>query len=265
MLLSLHSIVRREADRMRLHPIAARAVLATGFLLLSGSSTASLLSFTSLAAFDAAIAALSGVETVDFDAVPAGTTFPTGTGTAGITFTYAIAGPSTLQVSDTFGTTSGTNYLGLDNPDTAFYLGDSFTINFGHTVHAVGLYLIAGNDAQAGDMMLSVAGGSVGNSAIADTLVSDGQAFYVGLLETNPALGFTSATVTGVLSGQAFLAFTVDDITFDGASAVPEPGTQGLLLVGLAALFALRRAKYRDASHTDHTPVTRTCRSVFRA
>ena len=239
---------------MRLHPIAARAVVATGFLLLSGSSTASLLSFTSLAAFDAAIAALSGVETVDFDAVPAGTTFPTGTGTAGITFTYAIAGPSTLQVSDTFGTTSGTNYLGLDNPDTAFYLGDSFTINFGHTVHAVGLYLIAGNDAQAGDMMLSVAGGSVGNSAIADTLVSDGQAFYVGLLETNPALGFTSATVTGVLSGQAFLAFTVDDITFDGASAVPEPGTQGLLLVGLAALFALRRAKYRRCiTHRSHS------------
>lgn len=238
---------------MRLHGIAARAVLASALLFITSSSTAALLSFTSLAAFDTAIAGLSGIETVDFDAVPVGTTFPTGTGTGGLTFSYAIAGPSTLQVSDTFGTTSGTNYLGLDNPDTAFYLGDSFTINFGHTVHAIGLYVIAGNDAQAGDMTLSVAGGSVGNSAIPDTLVSDGQAFYLGLLETDPALGFTSATVTGVLSGQAFLAFTADDITFDGATtAIPEPGTQGLLLAGLAALLALRGASRRHASHAGH-------------
>jgi hypothetical protein len=243
---------------MSLNAIAARVVLAAGLLLISGSSTATLLSFTSLAAFDAAIAGLSDIQTVDFDAVPAGTTFPTGTGTGGITFTYAIAGPSTLQVSNTFGTTSGTNYLGLDNPDTAFYLGDSFTINFGHTVHAIGLYLIAGNDAQAGDMMLSAGGGSVGNSAIADTLVSDGQAFFLGLVQTDLALGFTSATVTGVLSGQAFLAFTADDITFDGGRSrgVPEPGTQVLLLIGLAALFALRRAKHRAASHPGHAEVS---------
>ena len=58
-----------------------------------------------------------------------------------------IAGPSTLRVGNTFGTTSGTNYLGLDNPDTAFYLGDSFEIDFHRTVHAVGLYVIAGSDA----------------------------------------------------------------------------------------------------------------------
>ena len=230
---------------MGVHGFAGRAAAVMGFLLISGSATAALMSFTSKAAFDAAIVVLSGVQTVNFDSVPAGTTFPTGTGTAGITFTYAIAGPSTLQVSNTFGTTSGSNYLGLDNPDTAFYLGDSFTINFGHTVHAIGLYLIAGNDAQAGDMLLSVAGGSVGNSAFPDTLVSDGQAFYVGLLETDPALGFNSATISGVLSGDAFLAFTVDDITFDGGRAVPEPGTRGLLLLGLAALSAMRCALTR--------------------
>jgi hypothetical protein len=218
-----------------------RAAVVTCLLLITFAANASLMSFTSRAAFDAAIAGLSDVNTEDFEAVAAGTTFPTGSGTDGITFTYSIAGPSTLQVSNTFGTTSGTNYLGLDNPDTAFYLGDSFTIEFGHTVHAVGLYVITGSDAQAGDMMLSVAGGSVGNSAIADTLVSDGQAFYLGLLETDPALGFTSSTVSGVPAGGAFLAFSVDDITFDGAiPTVPEPGMPGLLLIGLAMLFALR-------------------------
>jgi len=210
----------------------------------AGVSEATLTSFTSKSGFDAAIAGLSASQTVDFEAVATGTLFPTGTGTGGLTFTYAIAGPSTLQVSSMFGTTSGANYLGLDNPDTAFYLGDSFTIDFNRTVHAVGLYVIAGSDAQAGDMQLSVAGGAVTNSAVADTLVSDGQAFYLGLVESDPGLGFTSAVVTGVISTpNAFLAFTVDDITSAtrGTEAVPEPGTWVLLLTGLGLVSALAR------------------------
>jgi hypothetical protein len=167
-----------KGDLMNVRRLSALAVV-TGCLLFNGTANATLSSYTSKAAFDAAIAGLS-VETVDFDSVASGTTFPTGTGTGGLTFIYAIAGPSTLMVSSTFGTTSGTNYLGLDNPDTVFYLGDSFTINFNRTVLAVGLYVIAGSDAQAGDIQLSVDGGSVFNSAIADTLVSDGQASYLG-------------------------------------------------------------------------------------
>jgi len=212
----------------------------------AGVSEATLTGFTSKSDFDAAIAGLSASQTVDFEAVAAGTLFPTGTGTGGLTFTYSIAGPSTLQVSDTFGTTSGANYLGLDNSDTAFYLGDSFTIDFNRTVHAVGLYVIAGRDAQAGDIQLSVAGGAVTNSALADTLVSDGQAFYLGLVESDPGLGFTSAVVMGVISTpNAFLAFTVDDITSAtrGTEAVPEPGTWVLLLTGLGLVSAL--ARYR--------------------
>ena len=219
--------------------IGTLSVLA-GCLLGAGSAQAALSGFTSKASFDAAIGGLSAAQTVDFDAVAAGTTFASGAGTGGLTFSYSIAGPSTLQVSDTFGTTSGLNYLGLDNPDTAFYLGDSFTINFNRTVHAVGLYLIAGRDAQAGDMQLSVAAGSVLNSASADRLVSDGQAFYLGLVESDSNLGFTSATVQMVLTPNAFLAITADDIT-SAVSAVPEPGTWALMLGGLGALTTLRR------------------------
>ena len=215
---------------MKFQRLIALATVA-GCLWASGSAHAVLTSFTSKAAFDAAIAGMSAAQTVDFESDAAGTTFASGTGTGGLTFIYSIAGPSTLQVSDTFGTTSGSNYLGLDNPDTAFYLGDSFTINFNRTVHAVGLYVIAGSDAQAGDMMLSVAAGSVSNSAIADTLVSDGQAFYLGLVESDVGLGFTSATLSGVFIPNAFLAFTTDDIT-SAVSAVPEPETWGLMLVG---------------------------------
>ena len=229
---------------MKIRRLGALAIVA-GWLLVNGSANSTLSSYTSKAAFDAAIAGMSVVQTVDFDSVPSGTTFPTGSGTGGLTFSYSIAGPSTLMVSSTFGTTSGSNYLGLDNPDTAFYLGDSFTIVFDHAVLAVGLYLIAGSDAQAGDMQLSVVAGSVFNSAIADALVSDGQAFYLGLVESDPGLGFTSATVSGTFIQDAFLAFTADDITSasNERTPVPEPGTWGLMLIGLAALSVRARRR----------------------
>jgi hypothetical protein len=218
--------------------------LLVGAMALPGIATAGFTSFTTKASFDAAIAGLGGVQTVNFDALASGTTFASGTGTGGLTFTYAIAGPSTLEVSSTFGTTSGANYLGLDNPDTAFYLGDSFTINFNRTVQAVGLYVIAGSDAQAGDMQLSAGGGSTFNSAAFDVLVSDGQAFYLGLVQSDPTLGFTTATVQMTFTPGAFLAVTVDDITSAGVPAVPEPETWALLVAGLAAV-ALRRKRRR--------------------
>ena len=227
---------------MRMTRLAASAA-AAGLMLIAASAQAAVTGFTSKAAFDAAIAGLSAAQTVDFESVPSGTTFASGTGTGGLTFVYAIAGPSTLQVSSTFGTTSGTNYLGLDNPDTAFYLGDSVTINFNRTVHAVGLYVIAGSDAQAGDMVLSVAGGAIGNSAVADTLVSDGQAFYLGLVESDIGSGFSSATLAGTFTPNAFLAFTTDDIT-SAVSAVPEPASWGLMLAGVGVLsFVARRRR----------------------
>ena len=210
-------------------------------VLCIGNADAALSGFTTKGAFDAASAGLGSVQTVDFDSVAAGTLFASGTGTGGLTFTYAIPGYS-MEVSNTFGTTSGSNYLGLDNPDTAFYLGDSFTINFNRTVHSVGLYLVTGGDTQAGDLELSTSAGSVLNSATADVLVSDGQAFYLGLVESDPGLGFTSATVRGLVSPGAFVAFTVDDIT-SAVSGVPEPGTWGLMLLGLGALAAQSRRK----------------------
>ena len=224
--------------------IGAASALAV-CLMGPGSAQAGLSGVTSKAAFDTAIAGFSGNQTVNFDSVASGTLFASGCGTGGLTFTYSIAGPSTLQVSSTFGTTSGANYLGLDNPDTAFYLGDSFTINFNRTVHAVGLYLIAGSDARAGDIRLSVAGGSVFNSGSPDRLVSDGFAYYLGLIESDIGSGFTSATVQMVLAPNAFLAVTADDITsaVKVTSAVPEPGTWALMLGGLGALGALRRRR----------------------
>ncbi|HJV63002.1 MAG TPA: PEP-CTERM sorting domain-containing protein [Albitalea sp.] len=219
-----------------------QALCALSLALCAGASHAALTAFTSRSAFDAAISGLAAVQTEDFEGLSAGTTFASGAGANGLTYSYAIPGYS-LQVSDTFGTTSGVNYLGLDNPDTAFYLGDSFTIGFGRTVQAVGLYLITGSDAQAGDLQLSVASGSVFNSATPDTLVSDGQAFFLGLVESDPGQGFTTATVSGIPSGDAFLAFSADDITSATVSAVPEPSSWALMGAGLGLLAWCRRRR----------------------
>ncbi len=206
-------------------------------LVLSGACRAAPTGYQSQSDFAAAIASMSGVQTVDFESVPSGTTFASGTGTGGLVFTYDIPGYQ-LQVSSTFGTTSGTNYLGLDNPDTAFYLGDSFTISFGRTVDAAGLYLIAGNDAEPGDLELSTATAGVFNGTTPLTLV-DGKAYFLGLVDS---AGFDSITITGVPDGGAFLPFSADDIT-SAVTSVPEPGAPALLLAGLALLGVLARRR----------------------
>lgn len=226
---------------MQSTPCGKLAVFAA-LLALSAACRATPTGYQSEADFAAAISGLSGAQTVDFESVPTGTTFASGSGTGGLTFTYAIAGQA-LQVSSTFATTSGTQYLGLDNTDTAFYLGDSVTIHFGRSVAAAGLYLIAGNDAQPGDLELSTASASVFNGATAVDLV-DGKAYFIGLVD---AAGFESITISGIPSGDAFLPFSADDIT-SAVASVPEPGMSALMLAGLGLLGVLARRRFEASS-----------------
>jgi hypothetical protein len=96
-----------------------------------------------------------GTVRVDFDAalpaggLPAGVTILSGSGQ--VISASMVALPAEVDyVSDSF------------DSDVLVPWPHHLTINFNRTVHAVGLYVIAGSDAQAGDMMLSVGAGSVG-------------------------------------------------------------------------------------------------------
>lgn len=100
----------------------------------------------------------SCLQTVNFDAALADTLIPSGSAFGGITFDYTI-GTSTLKITDAWGTSSSPNSLGLDSADDAFRGGDAFDMTVDRTVHALGLYVFAG------DLTLSIGtGGSVSNA-----------------------------------------------------------------------------------------------------
>jgi len=213
-------------------------------------ANASILNFDSQADYLAELAALGYVDqqTVNFESRPAGTTIPSGGAVGGVTFTYSISSEQ-IAVHDNFSTTSPFNYIGLDNSDGAFVFGDSFTMTFDRVIHAVGLYVIAEPATiLAGDFILQTDAGNAANSAGRDQVLSDGEAFFIGLIATDFSLGFSDATLAAAFmpgAGEDFL-FNVDDIT-SAVNPVPLPGALTLLGSGLMVFFAIRR-KYNRLS-----------------
>jgi len=222
---------------------SASLFAALALLVFPGASHGAVSAYTSQSSFLAATAGDLQPQTVNFDNLPALTLFPSGSGTGGLTFSYALSGTPvpTLQVDTGFSTTSGSNYLGLNNGNGAFYTGtqDGFTIQFNHPVNAVGLYVIAGGGVAAGDFTLTLAQGSVSNSGVPDVVFADGStAFYLGLVSSGSNASFSSATLSSGTPTSQFYAFNVDDIS-SAVSPVPEPASVWLMVLGLGLLSRL--------------------------
>lgn len=224
-------------------------------LAVSMDAHAGLIGYESRSAFDLAIAGMSATST-DFEAAGAGAVYGAGAGPAGSGFTLNYTSGSesglTPTTSSQFWTTSGSTYLGLDNPDSAFEAGDSLTFNFASGVHAFGLYVIGTSDIGPGDITLAVGGASVANGLFADLQDGAGSfAFFLGLV-SDDASTFSSVTLNNLTPGDArFLEIAVDDVVLARSNGgpgnpggdVPEPGTLFLSLAGMLALGVIARRR----------------------
>ncbi len=225
--------------------------IAAGLLFfICSPAPAAIIGYQSQAGFNAAIAGWSSTST-NFDSTSTGTMYAPGTGPSGSGMTFTLSGPDApaLQptVSDQFWTTSGTKYLGLNNADTAFQVGDFLTINFGTAVQAFGLFIIGGGDLLGGDISLDTGANSIFNAASAEFGDGNGSyAYFLGFV-SNDASTFNSVTLRYTsLQPPALLPIALDDMVLasnDGDTPIPVPATTPLILMGLLLIYLNVRRK----------------------
>lgn len=214
------------------------------------SSFATPMFFNSRTLFDSAVADQIGsdVRSIDFEGIDVGQALPVGSqlqtsgGSAisSVTLEYVIGDgsggtvPSPMKVTDLFDTTSGQNYLGIDDPGNfdQFVAGQIFNLLLGGPFNALGMYFITGDPLLPGDIMLQTDVGTATTNGIADSILGDGSlVYFLGVV--SPDLTFGRGFVRfGEGADGAFL-YNVDDIVI---AKVPEPGTAFLVVLGLLIL-----------------------------
>jgi hypothetical protein len=211
---------------------------AAALVLLSAAAHAAPTAYTSKAAFDAAIAAYDTVASVDFESVAAGTVIPDGGLLGGIEFEYVIDGSQQLVVIDDFAATSGTRSLGTST-DRVFLAGDQFSLHFAPAT-AIGIYVI-GEDMIPGDVELQTVAGTVANGAPDATLSDGSEAFFLGIVESDPLLAFDFATVRSFIPDEVGdFVWNADDIEI---AVAPEPDAAATAAAAGFALAVLRRVR----------------------
>jgi hypothetical protein len=141
----------------------------------------------------------------------------------GITFSYLIS-DELMRITDVFAQTTaeGKNSLGLTGPDASFLSGDGFTMTFDIPTSFVGLYVIGSpGDIREGDIVLDFGGGVISNAADSDIVLPDGgEAYFLGIIVTDPPLGFLQAYLESHdPTGSGLYVFNADDIIHHGCIA----------------------------------------------
>lgn len=227
---------------MRMSSLACRALLAATGLAWGVQAAAGVVTYQSQAAFVTATSGLGAAQLSNFDGAGLlGNAYTNSAGSPSFSLSADSAGPATPYVKGGFWTTSGSQYLGLNNGDGAFLGGDSLTFNLSGSVRAFGLYVITGADVIAGDIGLTMGSTQMSNGASADR--SDGAGSYAYFF------GLVSDTDLGSITmkfgdGSFLMTATVDDVSLYGpgqTGTIPEPTSLALLGLGLLALCATAR------------------------
>jgi hypothetical protein len=220
-----------------------------------GRVHADLFTYNNSAGFNAAIAGRP-LSTITFDTSADGTVVPNNTFFQGVRFDPNNSVTGDLIVTNgnvTFSpglkTFSGLNYLGSNVGDV---IKQSFVFQFQTPVNSVGMYIISPSQLNSGEVGITV---GTSNSLISSLNEIDlgptagnltrSFAYFIGIVESNPALSFSSVTVNPNLSG------IVDGIGIDNLSftAVPEPSTFACLSLALffAAGLYVKRGRFANA------------------
>jgi MYXO-CTERM domain-containing protein len=201
------------------------------FVLASSQGLASSITYTSSAAFNAA---LTGVPTFveDYATFSAKQEIAPGSTFDGITYaSFDLTAGTNGIISSQFNSFSGLSLGANQSNDAAefFFDADNFVINFAPTYATGVFYNVNANSGAFG--ITTSAGDATTGSAAYDTSTF----VFAGLISTTP---FTSAEIFSTSGGSGTASYNIPEIVL-APEQVPEPGSVTFAALGLALLAGL--------------------------